>query len=197
MPGTASSRGTSRASTSCRRRPTRSRTSTRSAAARAAGTNRGDPDNPLFQINNWIEKVPRDPELQGEINARGRAAASEPRLCARERGLKPNIIAVDYYNEGDVLGVANMLNGIAADAEPEVRTTRVSRGSRSRRSSRSSRARAKKMPIGDGMGLRAEVRRLPRARLQRATASRTCSRAGGKPLGRATSPSSTSRPATT
>ena len=39
------------------------------------------------------------------------------------RGLEPNIIAVDYYNEGDVIGVAKVLNGIAADAEPSVRTT--------------------------------------------------------------------------
>ena len=45
------------------------------------------------------------------------------RICARVRGLEPNIIAVDYYNEGDVVGVAKELNGIPADAEPEVRTT--------------------------------------------------------------------------
>jgi hypothetical protein len=38
--------------------------------------------------------------------------------------MKPNIIAVDYYNEGDLLGVANTLNGVAADATPTVRTTR-------------------------------------------------------------------------
>ena len=34
------------------------------------------------------------------------------------------MLAVDYYNEGDVIGVANVLNGIAADATPSVRTTR-------------------------------------------------------------------------
>jgi hypothetical protein len=85
--------------------------------------NRGNPDNPLFQINNWIEKVPRDPQLQGEINARD-VLLRRARLCRRIRGLKPNVLAVDYYNEGDVIGVANVLNGIAADAPPSVRTVK-------------------------------------------------------------------------
>ena len=85
--------------------------------------NRGGPDSPLFQINNWIEKVPRDPGLQGRINALD-VLERRARVCARVRGLEPNIIAVDYYNEGDVLGVANVLNGLPADAEPSYRTTR-------------------------------------------------------------------------
>ncbi|MEZ5154676.1 MAG: hypothetical protein R2718_01070 [Solirubrobacterales bacterium] len=85
--------------------------------------NRGDPDNPLLQINNWIEKVPRDPGLQAKVNALD-VLERRARVCARVRGLEPNVIAVDYYNEGDVLGVANVLNGLPADAEPSVRTTR-------------------------------------------------------------------------
>jgi hypothetical protein len=84
--------------------------------------NRGDPDNPLFQMNNWIEKVPRDPGLQGEINAHD-VLLKRAETCKRVRGLKPNVLAVDYYNEGDVIGVAKELNGIPADQEPEVRTT--------------------------------------------------------------------------
>ncbi len=84
--------------------------------------NRGEPDNPLFQINNWIEKVPRDPPLQGEINAKD-VLLKRARTCERVRGMDPNLIAVDYYNEGDIFAVANVLNGIAADATPSVRTT--------------------------------------------------------------------------
>jgi hypothetical protein len=83
--------------------------------------NRGEPDNPLLQMNNWIERVPRDPRLQGEINAYD-VLLKRARLCARIRDLEPNVLAVDYYNEGDVLGVANALNGIAADADLSVRT---------------------------------------------------------------------------
>jgi hypothetical protein len=90
---------------------------------RSCRENRGDPDNPLFQINNWIEKVPRDPGLQGEINAYD-VLLGRARACRRTRGLEPNVIAVDYYNEGDVIGVAKALNRIPADEEPQVRTLR-------------------------------------------------------------------------
>jgi hypothetical protein len=31
----------------------------------------------------------------------------------KERGLLPNLIAVDFYRTGDVIGVARTLNGIA------------------------------------------------------------------------------------
>lgn len=85
--------------------------------------NRGDPDNPLLQINNWIEKVPRDPRLQGEINAFD-VLHERAETCRRVRGMGPNLIAVDYYNEGDVVGVAKALNGIPPDEEPQVRTLR-------------------------------------------------------------------------
>ena len=84
--------------------------------------NRGEPENPLFQMNNWIEKVPRDPQLQGVINAHD-VLLKRAETCEQVRGLKPNVLAVDYYNEGDVVGVAKVLNGIPADQEPEVRTT--------------------------------------------------------------------------
>ncbi|HET6831885.1 MAG TPA: hypothetical protein VFH44_11110 [Solirubrobacterales bacterium] len=90
---------------------------------RSCRENRGDPDNPLFQINNWIEKVPRDPGLQGEINALD-VLGERAQTCRRVRGMEPNVIAVDYYNEGDVIGVAKALNGIPDDEEPQVRTLR-------------------------------------------------------------------------
>lgn len=83
--------------------------------------NRGHDDDPFLLINNWIETIPRDPDLAGRINSLqklGRRA----RACARIRGLTPNLIAVDYYDRGDVLGVANELNGIPPSEKPEVRT---------------------------------------------------------------------------
>lgn len=92
-------------------------------APSSCGPNRGNLDNPLFLINNWIETIPRNPRLQGRINAY-RTLLGRAHECTRRRGMKPNIIAVDYYNEGDLLGVANTLNGVAADATPTVRTTR-------------------------------------------------------------------------
>lgn len=83
--------------------------------------NRGGADNPLFQINNWIEKIPRDPDLAARINSQT-ALLHRARLCERIRGLAPNLLAVDYYDRGNVFGVANVLNGLPANAAPAVRT---------------------------------------------------------------------------
>ena len=90
-------------------------------SAQSCRPNRGSAANPLFQINSWIETIPRDPDLAGRIDSR-EALLHRARLCTKLRGLKPNIIAVDFYDHGDVLGVANTLNGLADDAQPSVRT---------------------------------------------------------------------------
>ena len=34
------------------------------------------------------------------------------------------MLAVDYYDQGNVFGVANLLNGLAENAEPTTRTLR-------------------------------------------------------------------------
>jgi hypothetical protein len=82
--------------------------------------NRGRAENPLLQINNWVEKLPRDPSLNARVNER-RALLARARMCARRRGMQPNVIAVDNYDLGDVLGVAKTLNGIRPEKQPEVR----------------------------------------------------------------------------
>lgn len=84
--------------------------------------NRGSPRNPLFLINSWIEKIPRDPDLAGRIDERD-ALLERVRACRRIRGLTPNLIAVDYYDQGDVVEVARELNGIPAREKPSTRTT--------------------------------------------------------------------------
>jgi hypothetical protein len=33
--------------------------------------------------------------------------------CQRQRGLLPNLVAVDFYRRGDVFGVVNTLNGVS------------------------------------------------------------------------------------
>ena len=83
--------------------------------------NRGSPSNPLFLMNSWIERIPRDPALAAKIDARD-ALLRRVKRCERIRGLKPNLIAVDYYDQGDVIGVAKTLNGIPPDEKPSVRT---------------------------------------------------------------------------
>ena len=84
--------------------------------------NRGDGSNPLFQLNHWVEKIPRSPDLAAKVNGfeflkRG------ARECERRRGLLPNIVAVDYYDQGDLQEVTRVLNGIPRDGKPQTRTT--------------------------------------------------------------------------
>ncbi|HSI80949.1 MAG TPA: hypothetical protein VK919_09890 [Solirubrobacterales bacterium] len=92
------------------------------ASPESCQPNRGTTHNPLFQINNWIEKIPRSPDLAERVNdydvLTGRA-----RLCQRRRGLLPNIIAVDHYDRGDVFGVVNALNELGRAARPDYRET--------------------------------------------------------------------------
>jgi hypothetical protein len=74
--------------------------------------NRGGRRNPLFLINHWINTDPAaKPSNAAKVNAHDfllRRASQ----CADERRLIPNLIAVDFYGEGDLLGVADQLNGI-------------------------------------------------------------------------------------
>jgi len=83
--------------------------------------NRGTAHSPMFQLNNWIEKIPRSPDLAGRVNDFD-VLMRRARLCERRRGLLPNLLAVDHYDRGDVVGVANALNGLDRDADPAVRS---------------------------------------------------------------------------
>jgi hypothetical protein len=72
--------------------------------------NRGDADNPLFLINNWINTDPAArPSNAAQVNARD-FLLHRARRCARQRSLVPNLIAVDFYDQGDLFGVTDALN---------------------------------------------------------------------------------------
>ena len=72
--------------------------------------NRGDADNPLFLMNHWVGASPPDPDLAGKANKR---VVLDQRIaqCRRDRGLVPNVIAVDFATKGDVMAVAADLTG--------------------------------------------------------------------------------------
>jgi len=85
------------------------------AAADSCRPNRGGPDAPLFQLNHWIERVNPSPGQSEDINSYW-FLLPRARRCQRERGLVSNLVAVNFYDRGDLLGVSNVLNGLPRDA---------------------------------------------------------------------------------
>lgn len=76
--------------------------------------NRGPADAPLFQVNHWIETTPTPkPSNAAIVNAHD-VLLARARQCQEERGRLPNVLAVDFALTGDVVGVAAVLNGLAA-----------------------------------------------------------------------------------
>jgi hypothetical protein len=75
--------------------------------------NRGPASAPLFLLNHWVDTTPAPrPSLAAAVNARG-ALLSRAETCRRIRHHLPNLVAVDFYRRGDVVGVVNTLNGVA------------------------------------------------------------------------------------
>ena len=91
-------------------------------AAASCKPNRGTANSPLFQFNHWVEKLPRSPKLGAEVNAYD-FLIERARECRRRRGLLPNLVAVDFYDEGDIFEATRKLNRLDRDAEPQVRET--------------------------------------------------------------------------
>ena len=77
--------------------------------------NRGPADARLFQVNHWIETTPTPlPSNAERVNAYA-PLLERARECQRERGMLPNVLAVDFYRSGDVLRVVDTLNGLAPE----------------------------------------------------------------------------------
>lgn len=77
-------------------------------------------ESPILQLNNWIEQPKPSPENARDVN-QFKTLIDRIRRCERRRGLDVNILAVDFYDEGDVLCVANKLNGLDRNARASVR----------------------------------------------------------------------------
>jgi hypothetical protein len=75
--------------------------------AGSCAPNRGGETAPLFQFNHWV--TPAEPLTATRVNAsmlRERVAR-----CTRQRGRTPTLVAVDFAEQGDLLGVVDRLNG--------------------------------------------------------------------------------------
>jgi hypothetical protein len=82
----------------------------RTPAEMSCAPNRGGTGGTLFQINNWIETAPAPrPSNAAIVNAYDTLLA-RARQCQAERGLRPTVLAVDFYRTGDVIGVVRTLN---------------------------------------------------------------------------------------
>jgi hypothetical protein len=64
--------------------------------------NRGRPDNPLLLVNHWATRSPPDPGVARRANAEAVLRARFEQ-CLAERGMRPNVLAVDFSALGDVI----------------------------------------------------------------------------------------------
>jgi hypothetical protein len=77
--------------------------------------NRGTDASPLFLLNHWIDNGRPSAKAASEVNAYD-VLLARARECEHERGLLPNLVAVDWYDRGDLRGVVNTLNGLPREA---------------------------------------------------------------------------------
>lgn len=71
--------------------------------------NRGKADNPLFLLNHNVSTVPPRASFAQTVNQK-KTILEQVDRCERVRHRKPNLIAVDFFRTGDVVGAANELN---------------------------------------------------------------------------------------
>lgn len=82
--------------------------------------NRGQEGSPLFLMNHWITTgVTPDINKMAIVNTRD-ALVARARACEARRGKLPNILAVDFFGTGDLLGATRELNGVVAKPYLEV-----------------------------------------------------------------------------
>ncbi len=81
----------------------------------ACDPGRGTPESPLLLMNHWIDRFPPPLTANAEIGAR-RPLLDRVESCRGSIGRIPNLIAVDFYERGDVIEAARTLNrdGVAA-----------------------------------------------------------------------------------
>jgi hypothetical protein len=72
---------------------------------------RGATANPMFLLNHWISVDPADPTVAADAN-RPDVLLARARQCQEERHHRPNIVAVDFYDD-DLFDVVDQLNGFA------------------------------------------------------------------------------------
>lgn len=73
--------------------------------------NRGGDDAGLFMINHWVETGFPVPSEADTVNS-SKVLRERVDECTRTRGRSPGIIAVNFWERGDLLAVVDELNGV-------------------------------------------------------------------------------------
>ena len=81
----------------------------------ACESNRGSPESPLLLMNHWIDRFPPPASDNREVSQR-RTLLRRVRSCRDARGNVPNLIGVDFYEQGDVIPAVRELNRQGAAA---------------------------------------------------------------------------------
>jgi hypothetical protein len=82
------------------------------AAGDVCPPNRGPASAPLFLLNHWVTTAPvQRPSDAAKVNAYAPLLA-RAQACERIRKRLPNLLAVNFYKEGDVFRVADTLNRV-------------------------------------------------------------------------------------
>jgi hypothetical protein len=76
--------------------------------------NRGPATAPLFLVNHWVNASPPDPSEASAANARD-LVESRLEQCAEQRGLVPNVIAVDFAVRAKIAATVDDVAGSLAD----------------------------------------------------------------------------------
>jgi hypothetical protein len=85
-----------------------------SQVADSCRPNRGPSSAPLFLLNNWVDTTPIPRASNAAVVNARQALLTRSRTCERIRHRLPNLVAVDFFRRGDVLGVVNALNGVGS-----------------------------------------------------------------------------------
>jgi hypothetical protein len=76
-------------------------------ASSSCDPNRGEPGSPVFQFNHWVTPARRTGS--GRVN--GELLRTRAARCTEARGRALTLVAVDFAEHGDLLGVVRDLNG--------------------------------------------------------------------------------------
>jgi hypothetical protein len=84
-----------------------------SRLAESCRANRGPASAPLFLVNSWVDTSPAPRASIAAVVNEHSALLRRAETCQSIRHKLPNLIAVDFYKRGDVLGVVRALNGLS------------------------------------------------------------------------------------